>query len=568
MRERLLAVARGEAEPDLVVEGARVFSAFTREWLAGDVAIADGRIAGIGAFDGGERIDAAGRPLVPGFVDAHVHLESSKLLPSEFARAVVARGTTAVVCDPHEIANVLGAEGALWLLDAAEGSPLRVFAMAPSCVPASALESPRGPLGLADMARILEHDRAIGVAEVMDFPSVIAGAPDVLAKVALHPHVDGHAPGVLGRGLDAYAATGIASDHEATTWEEALEKRRRGIWVLLREASNARNLVDLLELVRRFGPDWCAFCTDDREPDMLLREGHIDAMCRTAVAEGIAPEDVLVMASLHGARCHGLIDLGAIAPGYRADLVVLDDLDGFAAALVIADGRVAARDGAAVPFAAPEVPAWVRDTVHIAPLGDDPFDLGAAPGGDVRIMGIVPGQLITTEAHEPPPVADGRVAADPERDLAKLAVVERHHATGRIGAGLVRGFGLRRGAFASTVAHDAHNIVVVGTDDASMRACVERLSELGGGIAVAAGGAVRGELALPVAGLLADEPAESVVARMDELHALLAEQGVAVDAPFMTLSFLALSVIPELKLTDRGLVDVIGARVVGLAAGA
>ena len=568
MRERLLAVARGDAEPDLVVEGARVFSAFTREWLSGDVAVADGRIAGIGAFDGGERIDAAGRPLVPGFVDAHVHLESSKLLPAEFARAVVARGTTAVVCDPHEIANVLGAEGALWLLDAAEGSPLRVFAMAPSCVPASALESPRGPLGLADMGRILEHERAIGVAEVMDFPSVIAGAPEVLAKVALHPHVDGHAPGVLGRGLDAYAATGIASDHEATTWEEALEKRRRGIWVLLREASNARNLVDLLELVRRFGPDWCAFCTDDREPDMLLREGHIDAMCRTAVAEGIAPEDVLVMASLHGARCHGLADLGAIAPGYRADLVVLDDLERFAAALVIAGGRVAARDGTAVPFAAPAVPGWVRDTVRIAPLGEDPFDLGPAPDGDVRIMGIVPGQLITTEAHEPAPVTRGRVSADPARDLAKLAVVERHHATGRIGAGLVRGFGLRRGAFASTVAHDAHNIVVVGIDDASMRACVERLAELGGGIAVAEGGAVRGELALPVAGLLAEAPAEEVVARLDELTAQLAEQGVAVEAPFMTLSFLALSVIPELKLTDRGLVDVVGARVVGLAAGA
>jgi len=566
MRERLLAVARGDAEPDLVVSGARVFCAFTREWLTGDVAVADGRVAGIGSYDGGERIDAAGRPLVPGFIDAHVHLESAKLLPAEFARVVVARGTTAVVCDPHEIANVLGAEGALWLLDAAEELPLRVYAMAPSCVPASALESPRGPLGLGDMARILAHERAIGVAEVMDFPSVIAGDPGVLAKVALHAHVDGHAPGVTGRALDAYAATGIASDHEATTWEEALEKRRRGIWVLLREASNARNLVALLELVRRFGPAYCAFCTDDREPDMLVREGHVDAMCRIAVAEGIAAEDALLMASLHGARCHGLADLGAIAPGYRADMVVLEDLEGFAASLVIAGGRVAARDGVAVPFAAPDVPAWVRDTVHIAPLAGPAFALAEA-AGDVRIIGIVPGQLITTEAHEPPPVAGGRVVADPARDLAKLAVVERHHATGRIGVGLVRGFGLCRGAFASTVAHDAHNIVVVGVDDASMAACVERLALLGGGIAVADEGAVRGELALPVAGLLSDESAEAVVARLDELVALLGEQGVAIDAPFMTLSFLALSVIPELKLTDRGLVDVVGARVVPLAVG-
>jgi len=565
MRQRLLAVARGDAEPDLVVAGARVFSAFTREWLEGDVAVADGRIAGIGEYEGGERIEAAGRPLVPGFVDAHVHLESAKLLPSEFARVTVARGTTAVVCDPHEIANVLGAEGALWLLDATEGSPLRVYAMAPSCVPASALESPRGALNVADMARILEHERAIGVAEVMDFPSVIAGDPDVLAKVALHPHVDGHAPGVSGRELNAYAATGISSDHEATTWEEALEKRRRGIWVLLREASNARNLVELLELVRRHGPEYCAFCTDDQEPDELLRVGHIDAMCRTAVANGIAPEDVLVMASLHGARCHGLNDLGAIAPGFRADMVVLDDLEGFGAALVIAGGAVAARDGVTVPFAAPPVPDWVRDTVRIAALGDAPFDLGPAGDGDVRVMGIVPGQLITTEAHEPPPVAGGRVVADPARDLAKLAVVERHHATGRIGAGLVRGFGLRAGAFASTVAHDAHNVVVVGVDDASMVACVERLAELGGGICVADAGEVRGELALPVAGLLSEAPAEEVVARVDALVALLAEQGVRIDAPFMTLSFLALSVIPELKLTDHGLVDVIRARVVGLA---
>jgi len=564
-RGRLLAVARGDAEPDLVVEGARVLSVFTREWLDGDVAMADGRIAGVGRYEGGERIDARGRFAVPGLIDAHVHIESSKLLPAEFARVVVARGTTAVVCDPHELANVLGADGAHWMLDASSGLPLRVYVMAPSCVPASALESPRGPLGADDIAGILRRDRALGVAEVMDFPSVIAGDPDVLAKIALHEHVDGHAPGVTGAALDAYAAAGIRSDHEATTWEEALEKRRRGIWVLLREASNAHNLVALLELVRRHGPEYCAFCTDDREPDMLVREGHIDAMCRQAVAEGIAPEDALVMATLHPARCHGLADLGAIAPGYRADLVVLDDLTSFRASVVIAGGRIAARDGVALPFAAPPVPDWVRATVHVAPLPPDAFDLGPAPGGRVRVIDIVEGQLITGAAEEEPAVRDGRVVADPERDLAKLAVVERHHATGRIGVGLVRGFGLRSGAFASTVAHDAHNIVVAGVDDASMAACVERLVGLGGGVAVAAGGAVRGELALPVAGLLSEEPAEAVVERLDELVALLREQGVEGQAPFMTLSFLALSVIPDLKLTDRGLVDVTAARVVPLA---
>jgi len=399
---------------------------------------------------------------------------------------------------------------------------------------------------------------------VMDFPSVIAGDPDVLAKVALHEHVDGHAPGVTGRALDAYAAAGIRSDHESTTWEEALEKRRRGLWVLLREASNARNLDALLELVRRHGPEQCALCTDDREPDLLMREGHIDSMCRQAVAAGIAPEDVLLMATLHAARCHGLADLGAIAPGFLADMVLLEDLESFRAAFVVAGGRVAARGGAALPFAAPPVPDWVRGTMNVAPLGAGAFELGA--GGEVvRIIEIVPGQLITGAAHEPPPLRDGRVVADPGRDLAKLAVVERHHATGRVGTGLVRGFGLRAGAFASTVAHDAHNVVVVGADDASMTACVERLVELGGGIAVARDGAVRGELALPVAGLLSEAPAEAVVERLDELTALLREQGVAGDAPFMTLSFLALSVIPDLKLTDRGLVDVTAARVVPLA---
>ena len=562
-RSNLLAVARGDAEPDLVVEGARVFSAFTREWLDGDVAVADGRIAGIGRYAGGERVDAGGRRLVPGLIDAHVHVESSKLLPSEFARVVLARGTTAVVCDPHEIANVLGADGAHWILDASSGLPLRVYAMAPPCVPASALESPRGPLDLGDMAGFLRRRRAIGVAEVMDFPSVVAGAPEVLAKVALHPHVDGHAPGVTGQALDAYAAAGIRSDHESTTWEEALEKRRRGLWVLLREASNARNLEALLELVRRHGPEYCAFCTDDREPDMLLREGHMDAMCRQAVAAGIAPEDALVMASLHPARCHGLDDLGAIAPGFRADLVVLEDLRSFRAAVVIAGGAVAARDGRTLPFPTPHVPDWVRDTVHPAPLAPGAFDLGPA-GERVRVIDIVAGQLITVAAEERPAVRDGRVVADAGRDLAKLAVIERHHATGRIGLGLVRGFGLRRGAFASTVAHDAHNLVVVGVDDASMTACAERLAALGGGIAVALDGRVRGELPLQVAGLLSEQPAEAVVERLDELVALLAEQGVAGDAPFMTLSFLALSVIPALKLTDRGLVDVVRARVVPL----
>jgi len=558
-RTRLLAVARGDAEPDLVIEGARVFSAFTKEWLDVPVAIADGRIAGLGGpYVGGERLDGAGRFLVPGFVDAHVHVESSLLTLDQFARAVLPHGTTAIVSDPHEIANVLGSDGVHWMLDVAAHVPLEVFVMASSCVPASSFESPRRALTPGDMEAILRRSHALGVAEMMNFPGVIAGDPAELAKLAVRgaTHADGHAPGVRGAPLDAYIAAGIRSDHEATTVPEALEKRRKGMWVLLREASGARNLRDLLPLVREYGPEHCAFCTDDREPEVLVREGHLDQMCRVAVAEGVPAEDALLLATLHPARAHGLPELGAIAPGYRADLVLLEDLVQFRPALVLKDGEVVVREGAVRPFAVPEIPLWVRQTVHSAPLGAGELAIPAAGNGGVRVIEIVPDQLVTGARVEPPTVRDGLVVADPARDLAKMAVVERHHATGRVGRGLVRGFGLRAGAFASTVAHDAHNIVVVGMDDEDMAVCVARLQALGGGLVVAVGGEVRGELALPVAGLLSDQPVEVVVERAEALRALLAELGVTLGSPFMTLSFLALSVIPALKLTDRGLVDV------------
>jgi adenine deaminase len=552
----LIAVARGDAPPERVIEGAHVFSVFTREWLEVDVAIFGGVIAGLGAYDGGERVDARGQYLVPGFLDAHVHIESSKLTPAEFARAVVPHGTTAVVTDPHEVANVLGREGVEWMLEASEGLPLDVFVMAPSCVPASDFEAPMRPLGPADMEAILRHPRALGVAEMMNFPGVIAGVPDVLARleVAGASHVDGHAPGVVGRPLDAYVAAGIRSDHEATTFDEALEKRRRGMWVLLREASNAHNLRDLLPLVGQFGPEHCAFCTDDREPDFLYRLGHIDQMCRVAVEEGVSPEAALLMATLHPARCHGLMDRGAVAPGMRADLVLLDDLETFSCARVYKDGALVAVDGRAEPFDRQPIPERVRSTMRAAPLGPDAFAIPAV--SRARVIETIPGQLITNAREEAPSVADGFVVADPARDLAKIAVIERHHATGRVGLGLVRGFGLRTGAFASTVAHDAHNLVVVGMSDADMTACAARLQGIGGGIAVARDGEVRGELALPVAGLLSDEPVEEVVERLERLQDMLHDQGVGDDAPFMTLSFLALSVIPSLKITDRGLFDV------------
>jgi adenine deaminase len=556
-RRHLIAVARGDAEPDLVVEGARVFTPFTKEWLDVDVAVADGRVAGLGSFAGGERVDGRGQHLVPGFIDAHVHVESSKLLFDEFARLLLAAGTTAVVCDPHEIANVLGVDGVLWMIDACEKLPLDFFVMAPSCVPASGFESPRGPLSAADMEAILARRSAIGVAEMMNFPAVVAGEREQLERVALPgaSHADGHAPGLTGHNLDAYLAAGIRSDHESTALEEALEKRRKGMWIFLREASNARNLLDLLPLVTEHGTDLCAFCTDDREPDELVREGSVNHLCRLAVANGLAAEDALVLASLGAARAHGLRERGAIAPGYRADFALLPDLTEFRPSHVFKDGALVAADGQALPVAEVAVPEWVRGSMNAAVVAAADLEI-EAPAGEVRVIGAIEGQILTRALTAEPARRDGLAVADPDRDLAKICVVERHHASGRIGSGFVTGFGLRRGAFASTVAHDAHNLVVVGSSDADMVACIERLGELGGGLAVAAGAEVVAELPLPVAGLLSDRPAGEVVAGLDEVHRALADLGVALEAPFMALSFLALSVIPTLKLTDRGLVDV------------
>jgi len=390
---------------------------------------------------------------------------------------------------------------------------------------------------------------------MMNFPAVIAGDERELAKRALAERADGHAPGVVGRRLDAYLAAGISTDHESFTLDEALQKRRRGCFVLIREASNARNLRDLLPLVRDHGPDFTAFCSDDREPDELLREGHINGMARVAVEEGITPEDAILLASTNAARCHGLTDRGAIAPGYRADFMLLPDLVEFAPEAVYKDGREVVRDGVVADFATPEVPIWVRQSVHPAPLGRSELRVTSS-GRRIRVIEIVPKQLITKALELEPTVRDGAIVADPARDLAKIAVVERHHATGQVGIGFVQGFGLQRGAFATTVAHDAHNIVCVGVSDEDMALCVRRLTEIGGGIVAIEDRRVRAELPLPVAGLMSDRPASEVVPALDVLIVQLREMGVHVAAPFMTLSFLALSVIPSLKITDRGLIDV------------
>lgn len=551
-------MARGDEPADLVFRGGRVLSVFTGEVFAADVAVAGGVVVGVGHYTGPREIDVTGRVLVPGFIDGHCHIESSKLNVDEFARAVLPRGTTAVVIDPHEMANVLGIAGVEYMLAASKGLPLGVYVMMPSCVPASPLESCSAPLEACDYAEMLSHQRVLGIAEMMNYPGAIAGDAAVLSKMAAagSRRVDGHAPGVTGRDLNAYIVSGPTSDHECTTVEEALEKKRLGMCIMIREASMIRNLVDLLPLIIRYGTENCMFVTDDREAGTLLDEGHINSMVRTAVRYGISPGDAVKLATLNVARYHGLSDQGAIAPGYRADLLVLPDLESFEPEAVYKGGDLVAAQGCALPFEASPVPHTVMGTVHVRPVTASNFEIAATASREVNVIELVPDQVVTVAARAVPLREGGLALADPGRDLAKLAVVERHHATGRIGLGFVRGFGLTRGAFASTVAHDAHNVIVCGVDDADMAACVDRLAELGGGLVVVAGGEVRGDLALPIAGLMSVESAETVAARLRELERVLAEMGVTLPTPFMYLGFLALSVIPELRLTDLGVVDV------------
>ena len=549
---RRLAVARGDEPADLVVRGGRVLSVFTREWLETDLAIADGYVAGLGDYEGVDEIDASGRFVMPGFIDAHLQLESPKLLPDEFARLVLPLGTTAVVADPHELANVLGTDGVHWLLDFCAELPLDVYFMASSSVPASRFESPRRALNEGDLQGLLRRRRVLGLAEMMNFPGVIAGDENELTKLGLTgaAHVDGHAPGVVGKQLNAYAAAGIRSDHEALTVDEGRERLRAGIWVLIREASMARNLQALLPLVEEFGTSRIAFCTDDKDPDDIAENGHINGMIRDAVAAGIAPEDALVLGSLNPALWHGLEHLGALAPGYQADVLLLPDLESFRPELVLKRGLPVGE------IARSEVPEWIKHTVRIGPVAAERFRIGWRDEAKARVIGLVPDQVVTESLVETPTVRDGEAVADPTRDLAKIAVVERHLGTGRIGLGFVRGFGLERGALGSTVAHDAHNLVVVGINDADMARLVERLAELGGGIVAVEYGEVLAELPLPVGGLLSDLPLAEVVERSRACTEAAERLGCRGATPFLTMSFLALSVIPSLKITDQGLVDV------------
>jgi adenine deaminase len=557
IQSSLLAAARGERPADVLFKGGMVANVLTSELERVDVAVTEGRVAGLGTdYEAAHVVDVSGRFLFPGYLDAHVHIESSLATPAEFARAVVPRGTTTVVCDPHEIANVHGLAGIHYMLRCSENLPLSVLVMASSCVPATHMGTAGAELTAGDLSSLLAHDRVLGLAEVMNFPGVIDGHPDVLAKIDAFRGlpVDGHAPSVRGAHLNAYVVGGPMSDHECTTPEEALEKLRRGLWLFLREATNARNLRDLLPALTAENRRRVALCTDDRQPPDLLDEGGVDHMLRVLVESGIEPVEALRLATLNPAEYFGLRDRGAIAPGRRADVVVVSDLHSFAAEDVFVGGTLVARSGEALPWSLPPPPPPPAPSMRVE---WDRVDLSIPARGDrVRVIRVVPDQIVTDTGVTRPRVIDGMVAADPVRDLLKIAVIERHTGSGRVGLGIVQGMGLAEGALASTVAHDHHNIIVVGVDDRSMLSAARAVAAEGGGLAVARGDGVLATLPLPVAGLMSDRPMDRVRQGLEAVLEAARNLGSGLHDPFMALSFLGLEVIPSLKITDRGLVDV------------
>ncbi|MGD8793617.1 MAG: adenine deaminase, partial [Anaerolineae bacterium] len=535
---------------------ARLVNVFSGEIHPADVAVSGGQVLGFGPYEAGRVVDLEGKYLCPGFVDAHVHLESSMVQPAEFARAVVPHGTTAVVCDPHEIANVLGLDGVRYILEASDGLPLGVYVMAPSCVPATHMETAGAELTAEEIETLWGYERVIGLAEMMNFPGVLFRVPAVLDKlrIAGERPIDGHAPGLSGLDLNAYVAAGVGSDHECTELEEAREKLRRGMHILIREGTTARNLRALLPLVTPGNARYCHFCTDDRHPDTLLGEGHIDDVVRKAIGWGLAPVTAIQMATINTAEYFGLKAVGAVAPGYRADLLILDNLEAVEVAQVYAGGELVAEGGRFLVPAGelPQVP--IQSSVEVDAEG---LDLRIEAGeGAARVIGVVPEQVVTEDLRLEPTSQEGEVVSDPGRDLIKIAVIERHGRGGGVGLGLVKGLGLKRGAIASSVAHDSHNLVVVGTADAEIRAAVAAVAEMGGGQVVVADGEVLAACPLPIAGLMSDRPLEEVRDQVAALTAAAHELGCGVPDPLMTLSFLALPVIPALKLTDKGLVDV------------
>ena len=556
-RKKLVQVALGNEPADLVLKNAEVFHVFTGEFLNADVAIVDGYIAGVGEnYTGITEIDLSGKFLLPGYIDSHINLESSTLLPDEFARAAISNGTTTVIMDPHEIANVCGTAGIRFMLEATERIPLNVYMTLPSCVPASRLDTSGAILEADDLKPILSHPRVLGLGEMMDFHGVLNLNEGVYAKLSMADNilVEGHAPGLKDKTLMAYAAAGIRSDHECTTPEQALQRLRAGMHLHLREGTVSKNFMALSEVINQDTAPYISFCADDISAEELLKEGHINKIVRMAISRKVPVATVLQIATINTAKYYGLKDVGAIAPGYKADILVMDSQNVRMPRQVYKSGQLVCTDGVVVDIPKTVIPPEVMNTINIKGIRKE--DLKIPMNGNMaNVIGIVPYQVVTKHFKLQVAVKNGEVISDIENDILKLAVFERHHGTGNVGLGLVKGLGLKSGAIASSIAHDSHNIIVAGTNDTDMILAVEEISRIGGGIVIVENGKILSCFPLPIAGLMTDLPAQEVADKQAELREIAHSLGVySFINPFLTLSFCSLPVIPALKLTDQGLV--------------
>jgi adenine deaminase len=555
--KNLIRVARGLREPDLLLKGGSVINVFTHEILHADVAISDGMIAGIGSYTGSRTMNLEGCYISPGFIDGHMHLESPMLCPGELAKAVLRHGTTAIMADPHEIANVMGTEGVRFLLDAAAGLPIDIYFLLPSCVPATDLETSGAVLTAGDLKPLRRYKRVIGLAEMMNYPGVLSGNDEVLEKlIAFRGGIrDGHAPLLSGRDLNAYIASGIRSDHECSELEEAREKLRLGMHIMIRQGTLAKNLKDLIPLVGSDNLSRFSLVTDDLHPHDLLEKGHLDHLVDLAMEEGLEPVKAIGMATYNTARYFGLQERGAVAPGYKADLLVLSSLKPIRVRSVIKDGRVVFDEDKPTVKIRTKTGQGKTGAINVKPFDKKALAIQSA-GKRIRVIGLIPDQILTKQLILEPLEKDGEVVSDTKRDILKLVVVERHKGSGRIGRGFVNGFGLKEGALASSVSHDSHNIIAVGCSDDDIFRAVKAIEEMNGGLVAVCKGEVLSRLPLPVAGLISNRPLEDVASSWTQLRGVSHELGSIQPEPFMALSFLALPVIPELRLTDQGLVDV------------
>ena len=556
----IINVARGLEKADLVIKNANIVNVLSEEIHKGDIAICDGVIAGIGEnYSGEKEIDVNGAYVTPSFIDGHVHLESTMMLPKEFAKTVLPAGTTTVIIDPHEISNVLGLHGISFMHEAVKNLPMNVYTMLPSCVPATPFETSGFDLNSYDLSLLIDKPWVLGIAEMMNFPGVLNLDKNVMAKLELAKsrgkRIDGHAPYLSGKDLCGYIASGVKSDHECTTPEEAIEKLRLGVYVMIREGTAAKDLDALIPVLKSSNTRKCIFVTDDRHPADLKE--HINGMVRRVVEAGVDPIKAVQVASLNTAEYFGLKDLGAIAPGYKADLLILPDLKSFKPDVVLKDGHVVAQGGKLAVEIADSDAISTRNSVNVRWITMDDFKIQAEGDGlkKVRALEVIPHQLITKSVISEVKVVDGNAVSNVDTDTLKICVIERHRATGNIGKGFVKGFDLKCGAIASTVAHDSHNMIVIGTNDADMYTAAVALIKCQGGKVVVKDGEVISKLPLPIAGLMSDREFDFVVEKCDELNKAAHSIGCKLEDPFMTMGFLSLPVIPELKITDKGVFD-------------